>query len=368
MTSKSVRFTKGAFVPVLAAAICLSVAACGSSHSGGAATGTSSSTASTKGATTVQWITSPDGYVAAGGTDLPGSYPTPTKGPGKGCKIGYVSPTNAIPGIAAEIGGISKIASQFGCTVVTKDGQLNPQNQVTGIQSLLNQGVSAIIVNPLVIAALAAPISQANAKHIPVIVVDSPASPDGAAVAGTTSDFLQSRDVTGYAAAKAIADAKPGAQVGLLYPAFPAGNLQYQVQRFQYWAEKLGLHVVGQGDSSGDTPAADSQAVNSLLQKHRNIQAIMTYNDTAAESAAATARSLGMNNVLITGIDGEQGVTGLIAQGRVLMTWAYNNTLNGEEEGKAAIDAANGVTIPPKVTAPGAIIDKSNVSSYKPQG
>jgi len=125
---------------------------------------------------------------------------------------------------------------------------------------------------------------------------------------------------------------------------------------------------VGQGDSSGDTPAADSQAVNSLLQKHRNIQAIMTYNDTAAESAAATARSLGMNNVLITGIDGEQGVTGLIAQGRVLMTWAYNNTLNGEEEGKAAIDAANGVTIPPKVTAPGAIIDKSNVSSYKPQG
>jgi ribose transport system substrate-binding protein len=124
---------------------------------------------------------------------------------------------------------------------------------------------------------------------------------------------------------------------------------------------------VGVGDVSADTPGAASQAASSLLQKNRNIQAIMTYNDTAAESAAAAARSLGMNNVLVTGIDGESGVTGLISQGRVLMTWAYDNTHNGEEEGTAAIDAADGVKIPAKVTAPGAIIDKSNVSSYTPQ-
>jgi ABC-type sugar transport system substrate-binding protein len=239
--------------------------------------------------------------------------------------------------------------------------------QVTGIQSLLNEGVAAMVVNQLVIQALAAPIKQANAKHVPVIVVDSPASPDEADVAGATSDFLQSRDVTAYAAAKAIADAHPGAQVGLLNPAFRAGNLQYQVQRFRYWATKLGLQVGGQGDSSADTPTADSQAVSALLQKHSGIQALMTFNDTAAESAAAAARSLGKKGILITGIDGEQGVTGLIAKGSVLMTWAYDNVRNGEEEGKAAVDAALGVTMPTKVTAPGAIIDKSNVSSYKPQ-
>ncbi len=87
------------------------------------------------------------------------------------------------------------------------------------------------------------------------------------------------------------------------------------MQRFRYWAEKLGLHVAGQGDSSADTPTADSQAVSALLQKYPAIQAVMTYNDTAAESAAAAARTLGKKNILITGIDGEQGVTGLIAQG-----------------------------------------------------
>jgi ribose transport system substrate-binding protein len=364
MKTKSVGLTKGVFTSVLAGALCLGVAACGSGSSSETASGTSTSTALSS---SVVWTTAPSGYVAAGGTNLPGSYPTPTKGPGKGCKIGYIDPSGAIPGIQAEIQGIVNVAAKFGCTVLSKDGQLSPQVQVTGMQSLLSDGVAAIIVNPLVAQALAAPIKEANQKHIPVIIEDSPASPTGTNVTGTVTDYLQSRDVTAYAAAKAIADAKPGAQVGLLYPAFPAGNLQYQVQRFQYWAEKLGLHVVGRGDSSADTPSADSQATSSLLQKHRNIQAIMTYNDTAAESAAAAARSLGMNNVLVTGIDGESGVTGLISQGHVLMTWAYNNIHNGEEEGMAAIDAADGVKIPAKVTAPGAIIDKSNVSSYKPQ-
>ena len=139
------------------------------------------------------------------------------------------------------------------------------------------------------------------------------------------------------------------------------------MQRFRYWSQKLGLTVVGQADSSSDTPTADAQAVTSLLQKHKNIQAILTYNDTAAEAAASAARSLGLNNILVTGIDGEQGVVGLIEQGQVLMTWAYDNTLNGKNEGTAAIDAADGLHIPAKVAAPGAIIDKSNVSSYKPQ-
>jgi ribose transport system substrate-binding protein len=315
----------------------------------------------------VQWITSPAGYVAAGGTQLPGSYPTPTKGPGAGCKIGYISPSNAIPGIQAEINGLTAVATQFGCAVVSKDGQLNPQNQVTGMQSLLSEGVAAIVLDPLDIGAMAAPIQQANQKHVPVIVVDSPASPTAANVTGTMSDYLQSRDATAYAAAKAVADAHPGASVGLVYPAFPAGNLQYQVQRFRYWSQKLGLTVVGQADSSSDTPTADAQAVTSLLQKHKNIQAILTYNDTAAEAAASAARSLGLNNILVTGIDGEQGVVGLIEQGQVLMTWAYDNTLNGKNEGTAAIDAADGLHIPAKVAAPGAIIDKSNVSSYKPQ-
>lgn len=233
------------------------------------------------------------------------------------------------------------------------------------MQSLLGEEVDAIILNPLDTDALAAPIEQANEQNVPIIAIDSPAGPDAENLAGTTSVMLQSRDVTAYAAAKAIADANPDAQVGLLYPAFPSGNLQYQVERFEYWAEQLGLEVVDRGDVSGDTPDAASQASNALLQKYPNIDALMTYNDTAAASAVASARSLG-RDVLVTGINGEQGATGLIAEGKILMTWAYDNGAMGREEGKAAVNAANGVEIPVKVTAPGAIINQSNVAAYEP--
>jgi len=370
MTTRS-RLPQSSKIAATTGLVLLAISACGgSSGSGSGSTSVSgSSTASpSAGSSTVEWTAAPAGYVEAGGVQLPSQYPAPSKNPAAGCKIGYISPTNAIPGIMAEVQGIKNTAEKYGCTVVLKDGQLNPQSQVTGMQSLLSEGVAAIILNPLVVGALAAPIQQANAQKVPVITVDSPASPDGQNVAGTASDILQSRDVTAYAAAKAIADTKPGAKVGLLYPAFPAGNLQYQVERFQYWAQKLGLTVAGRGDVANDTPEAGSQATNALLQKNRDIQAIMAYNDTAAAAAIAAARTLGRDDVVATGINGEQGVVGLVQQGRVLMTWAYDNVRMGEEEGKAAIAASVGDTIPTKVTAPGAIVDQANVASYKPQG
>ncbi|MCL3818284.1 sugar ABC transporter substrate-binding protein [Aeromicrobium wangtongii] len=363
MVLKSHGLGKTVLIQAVGGVLCLSLAACGS----GSDPDTSSAKPAKGESAAVEWTTAPAGYVEAGGTELPGSYPEPTKGPAKGCKIGFVTPTNSIPGIGAEIDGVKSVAKKFGCSVVVKDGQFNPQNQVTGMQSLLSEGAVAIILNPLDIDALAAPIKQANDKNIPIIAVDSPASPDAKNVEGVTSTFLQSRDVTAYAAAKAIADADPGAEVGLLYPAFPAGNLQYQVERFSFWAEKLGLTVADRADVSTDSAEAASSAVNSLLQKHRDVTAIMTFNDAAAAAAATAARSLGRNDVVVTGIGGEEGVTGLIKDGRVLMTWAYDNTRMGEEEGRAAINAAAGVTLPEKVSAPGAIITASNISSFKPQ-
>jgi ribose transport system substrate-binding protein len=131
----------------------------------------------------------PLGYVAPDGSRLPTKYPDPTGKPGKGCKIGFVSPVNAIPGLPDQVKGMRAVASRYGCTVIVKDGGLKPQIQVTGMQQLLAQGVTAIVVNPLVPQAIAAPIRQANAQRIPIIMQDSPASTDQANIPGTVSSF-----------------------------------------------------------------------------------------------------------------------------------------------------------------------------------
>ena len=308
----------------------------------------------------------PAGYVAPNGSQLPTKYPDPTGKPGKGCKIGYVSPVNAIPGLPDQIKGMRAVAARYGCTIIVKDGGLNPQIQVTGMQQLLAQGATAIVVNPLVPQALAAPIRQANAQHVPIIMQDSPAGTDQANVPGTVSNFDMGHDPTAYAAVKAIADAKPGAKIGFIYPSFPAANLQYQVDRFKYWAAKLGLTSVGQEGTPNNSNGPTSKAASALIQKHPEVEAIMTFNDPAAEATVAAARSLNRTDILITGVNGENGVTGLIKAGHVLMTWAYNNFANGEQLATAAIDAALGMPIPKKVTAIGAVINKSNVAGYKP--
>jgi ABC-type sugar transport system substrate-binding protein len=293
-------------------------------------------------------------------------YPDPTGRPGAGCKIGYVSPLNAIPGLPEQFKGMRSVATRYGCTLIVKDGGLSPQTQVTGMQQLLAQGATAIVLDPLVAQALAAPIRQANAQHVPIIMQDSPAGTDQPNVPGTVSNFDAGRDPAAYAAVKAIADARPRAKIGFIYPSFPAANLQYQVDRFKYWAEKLGLMSVGQQGTPDNSAGPTSKAASALIQKHPEVEAIMAFNDPAAEATAAAARALNRPDILITGVNGESGVTGLIKTGNVLMTWAFDNFANGEQLATAAIDAALGMTIPNKVTATGAVIDKSNVAGYKP--
>ena len=308
----------------------------------------------------------PSGYVAPDGSHLPTKYPDPTGKPGKECKIGYVSPLNAIPGLPDQIKGMRAVATRYGCALIVKDGGLNPQIQVSGMQQLLAQGATAIVVDPLVPQALAAPIRQANAQRVPIIMQDSPPGTNQANVPGTVSNFDMGHDLTAYAAVKAIADARPRAKVGFIYPSFPAANLQYQVDRFKYWAGKFGLTSVGQEGTPDNSHGPTSKAASALIQKHPEVEAIMTFNDPAAEATAAAARSLNRPDILITGVNGESGVTGLIKTGHVLMTWAYNNFANGEQLANAAIGAALGMTIPTKVTAIGAVINKSNVAGYKP--
>lgn len=338
---------------------CTALSACGSDSSGDQKLADKS--------VSVKWGL-PSGYEAPDGSDLPQKYPTPTDSPAAGCKIGYVSPVNAIPGLPDQFEGMKSVLSKYGCTLIVKDGELNPQVQVTAIQSLLSEGAAAIVVNPLSPEALAAPIAQANAQDVPIIMHDSPAATDQENVAGTVSDFTMSHDATAYAAAKAIATAKPGAKVGFIYPSFPAANLQYQVERFKYWAEELGLTSVGQENTPDNSNGPTSDAASALIQKHPDIQAIMTFNDPAAQATSAAARTLNRADILVTGVNGESGVTGLIEQEHVLMTWAYDNYANGEQLALAAVDAALGMDIPEKVNAVGAVIDKSNVAAYSPPG
>ncbi|MDR3470684.1 MAG: sugar ABC transporter substrate-binding protein [Devosia sp.] len=308
----------------------------------------------------------PSGYVSPDGAALPTSYPDPTGKPAEGCKIGYVSPMNAIPGLPDQFRGMRTVAERYGCTVIIKDGKMSPQVQVTGIQQLLAQGVLAIVIDPMNAETLAAPIRQANSQNVPVIMQDSPAGTDQPNVLGTASNFDMGHDPSAYAVVEAISGAKPGAKVGVLFPSFPAVNLQYQVQRLKYWADKLGLVIVGEEGTPDMTHGTMAEAVNALIQKHPEIQAIMTFNDPAAEAATAAARSLNRGDILVTGLNGESGVTGLIKSGNVLMTWAYDNYANGEQLAAAAIGAALGMAIPEKVTAIGAVINKGNVDKYTP--
>lgn len=351
----------------MASCVCVGVAACSSGTSADSAGGETTGAGDSAVTTEVVWTTTPEGYLESGGVELPSSYPEPTASPGAGCKIGYITPTNAIPGIQKEIDGATSVATEFGCRVVVKDGQLSPQTQVTAIQSLLAEGVRAIIVNPVDPAALAAPIEQANEANVPIITVDAPPGPGDENLAGVTSTVLQSRDMAAFEMAAAVADAQPDGKVGMIYPAFQSKNLQYQVERFQYWGEEFGLEFVAQEEVAAHSPESVSTATSSLLQQNPEITAVMAYNDSAASAAAAVVRTLGRTDIVVTGVNGDSGTTGLIEEGRILATWAFNNTLMGEQEGRAAINAANGVEIPEKVVSPGAVVNKNNVANYEPQ-
>jgi ribose transport system substrate-binding protein len=355
----------------LPAALCaIAAAGCGSSgSSGSSAKSTAGKDSSSVSATSTAASGAAPGSATVDYTGavakLPEAYPVPKKTT-SGVKIGYLQITDAQDSLQLEQQGATKRAGQLGVHLIVKDCELSPATQVAQFEQLLDQGVKAIIVYPVVPAALGPELAAAQKAGVKVI--GDSASPDAsqALPKGFATSLEEPVDRAAYEMARSSAAAQPHAQVGVIGTALPIAILKYVVARQRYWANRFGLKVVAEADIQQDTPSGYGTAVNQLLSNNPKLQQIWTYSELQGLTAGTVVHSSGRQvGVYVNGLTGDAPQVSAFQSGRLTMGYEGHWTDQGMQMMNAAYDEATGqhLPLPKAVIIPGTVVTKGNAAA-----
>jgi ribose transport system substrate-binding protein len=302
----------------------------------------------------------PEGYSGVE-ADLPTAYDAPTKQDGTSCKIGFQNPVAANEFLGFVQSAVVAEGKRLGCTVVALDDALSPDKQVSNMQQLLGQNVDAIIFYPLDPRATRPVLQQAQTKDVPVIAIDASFG-DAKPVPLIATQVWQGRDIQAYLQAKALADEKPDAKVGLIGIGIPVPAIKYLTGRQKHFAEEEGLTVLGTQDNPSDDVTGGEKAGNALLQRNQEIDSVIGYNDPSALGAVIAARATG-RDITVVGLNGSSdGIEG-VKSGKLIATVQVDPIGIGAQTADAAYSliTKQNLPLPPIVLRPGVLVTQDNV-------
>jgi ribose transport system substrate-binding protein len=297
---------------------------------------------------------------------LPVEFPEPASTTA-GCKIGYQNIYSAIPAMSEQQKGAEAESKNLGCELVTLDDQLSLTTQVNNFNQLLSQHVNDVIVFPLVPKSLGPSVSEAGSQNVPVVSNSSPPAATEPLPKGYSVRILQGFDEGAYLRAKYVAEQHPGAEFAVMGLAQPVASLVYFSERAKYWGERFGLKYAGEVDAQEDNPGSASQAMAALLGKYPNLEALFTYSDNSAVSAATVAAS-SQKEIAICGNNAQTDAVKAIEAGTMACTIYANFQDMGAQLVRAAQDLNEGMKVPETAKAELTLVTKENAAEIEPIG
>jgi ribose transport system substrate-binding protein len=203
------------------------------------------------------------------------------------------------------------------------DAHKDSTTQVGQVQSFINQRVDVLIVSPNEPAPLTAPIEQACAQHIPVIVLDRSVNSD----CYTTfigGDNLAIGRKAGEAAVKLLPNGGSVVELqGLL-------SDQPQIDRDKGFRDAIAtnpnIRILDQRDAGWTRPQAET-IMQQWLQRFPKIDLVYSHNDDMAIGAYLTAAAVNRQDQMkFIGIDGlaiPDGGIRAVQQGHLATTFIY---------------------------------------------
>ena len=239
------------------------------------------------------------------------------------------------------------------------DAEASDEQQISDIQSLLNQDCSAIIISPNTTAALTPAVEQACETGIPVIVFDRGVNTDchttfvspigGYAFGATAADFL-------------VENAPEGGKILGLRVLPGVDVLETRWAAAERIFAEAGMDVVGAEFTEND-PATAKSVVTDYIQREGGLDGVWMDDGTAAVAVIEAFEDLGLEPAPVTGEDqhayiekwSEDGLTG-IAPTYPTFQWrtaviAATMILSGEE-------------VPSQWTLPQPTITDENLDEY----
>jgi len=270
---------------------------------------------------------------------------------GQKIKLGLSISTLNNPFFVSVKDGVMAEAKNHGIDVIVIDAQNDSAKQGNDVEDLLQQGVTALLINPVDSAAISTAVQSANGLNIPVVTLDRSAD------SGDVVTLVASDNVAGGSmAAQFIVDTVgEGAKVIELEGSPGASATRERGQGFHEIADTK-LKVIAKQTANFDR-SNGLTVMENLLQGNPDVQAVFAHNDEMALGAIEAIQSSG-KNIPIIGFDGNDDALKSIEEGKLTGTVAQQPALIGQLAVQAAKDTIDGKEVEKLIAAPLKLVTK----------
>ncbi|WP_282052664.1 D-xylose ABC transporter substrate-binding protein [Phaeobacter inhibens] len=222
-----------------------------------------------------------------------------------------------------------------GATYVSADAQSSSAKQLSDIESLIAQGVDALIVLAQDAQAIGPAVQAAADEGIPVVAYDRLIE-DGRAFY-LTFDNVE----VGRMQARAVLEAQPSGNYVMIKGSPTDPNADFlrggQQEIIQAAIDSGDIKIVGEAYTDGWLPANAQRNMEQILTANDNkVDAVVASNDGTAGGVVAALTAQGMEGIAVSGQDGDHAALNRVAKG----TQAVSVWKDARDLGKAAANIA----------------------------
>lgn len=233
-------------------------------------------------------------------------------------KIACIVKNSTNPYMVGCLNGVKKAAEDMGFEAITMAPSTNDsvEEQVKIMEDLIEKGVDGFVLVPVDTNGIMPGVRKAEEKNIPVVCIGTPAAEKTFLLTGV--DYTE----TGRVIAKQVAEKLGGNGKIIILEGAPGA--QNAIERLNGINEVLdtypGIDIVA-SQTANFKRTEGMNVTENLIQKYKDISAIIAANDESALGAYQAVKAAGMKDVLIAGFDGNQDGSAAIKSGELFATY-----------------------------------------------
>ena len=344
---------------IMASAMILSLAACGSSSSSESTAASTAAESKTESSAAAESEAKTESEAAKDGESAADTKDVSLDGK----TVGFAQTDSMSAWRTTETDSIKEYVEGAGGKFIVKDAGGDIATQETDIRDLIAAGVDYLVVAPLENNGLQGALQEAMENDIPVILVDR--AVDGEAGTHYTTAIMSDFVWEGEQCAKALTEALPdGGNVVIINGGYDSSTSTDRQQGFVDNLDRSKFKIVAEQDGEWLMDKAQAAMENILqAQGGENIDAVFAVTDDMIQGAKKAIEAAGLKpgtDILTLGIDGTRAAFEDVASGAQLASCTcspYFGPVVLETIGK--LEA--GETVPEKITNEDTLYTKDNV-------
>ena len=280
-------------------------------------------------------------------------------------KFGYTCMDGTNPFFVTIIDAMKEEIEARGDELVVTDPGNDVTKQISQVEDMLSQNLDGLFMNPADAEGILPALDAAKEAGVPMVGFDTEVADMSYLVSYTGSDNYNAGKVCGEDLVKKCPN---GGDIIVL----DSPTMQSVVDRTNGFLDAIdgkGFNVVAQQDAKGNLEVAMGIAED-LLQAHGDVVAIFGGNDPTALGALAAANAAGIKDCKIYGVDGSPDIKAELASGDTLIegTGAQSPKSIADKAVEIMYDYMEGKPVDDRYPVETFLITADNVADYGTDG